>query len=887
MGKKVWRFSLSVVPFDCLTIIKLTFLFLLSSIQEGLSMKSSIVRGMPYATMQYIDWPSQENGGGSLLPTIGSEIKLSQPVIADGNAEIHCTAADPIAVRVDREVELVFGASDFTWLVFTSEPVMMHCILDEASGGMRLQVVDFASPRDEDSNSLVLRVALLTPCTSGRDPANCKQEQMHPNALHVGEGNYHDILRAGADSFPGPNTSFSFTIDEQSASMELKFDWDVQHMAHHSDDSVKEPQEIITFALPHHVDILDKDSFDENEMYCAQSLLGPACLITGSSWTMVDEIPVIGFRAPRSPEPQFLRQISESLRKDLNFSLPAYYRRGAGDTYFSGKMLAKLGRIVVIADELLEICTSKDHYGMNPEEISQYKDACKTIWLPSKDYLKAVKAELRSSVEVWINGTAETPFVFDPSWGGVVSCGCRFNEKKGECENRFPDCPAFSDPGLNFGNAFYNDMHFHYGYHIYAAAVVAHFDPEWGRQQFENVLLLVRTIGNPDNRDEFFTTWRHKDWFQGHSWASGIATTPLNGRNQESSSEAIAAYEAVALYGAAMRSAWQKTGSAEKLAASISVQEAGQVMLASELRSTRRYWHVHAQTEGAVKIFPSTYKPHVIGIMWQTMAQFQTWFGGAAYLAYGIQLLPFTSISEQRDGVEWSKSMYTAFASSCEDNQGCKDTGWKILLLGMLATVGHQDLAVQGALDLRDDVFEDPGGNGHSLSNTLWYIATRPKVDEPVLLGDNHTQQHQGNHGDEPLDKGECLPCSQDVCDSPLNRCPRYEMTFICIKGSSRGGCSGSPWDVSEGQYCSSCCELTDCPELTPVEKQVENIDDDSNCPQCSQKECLSKINLCPAQNIAPFLCLEGSSTGGCSPSPWSLGDDCSRCCRVLPGCPK
>jgi endoglucanase Acf2 len=44
--------------------------------------------------------------------------------------------------------------------------------------------------------------------------------------------------------------------------------------------------------------------------------------------------------------------------------------------------------------------------------------------------------------------------------------------------------------------------------------------------------------------------------YLGFSWASGIVTIggkPYpNGRNQESASEAIAAYEAVALYGDAM-----------------------------------------------------------------------------------------------------------------------------------------------------------------------------------------------------------------------------------------------------------------------------------------------------------------------------------------------
>ena len=95
-------------------------------------------------------------------------------------------------------------------------------------------------------------------------------------------------------------------------------------------------------------------------------------------------------------------------------------------------------------------------------------------------------------------------------------------------------------------------MHFHYGYFIMGAAIAAHFDPEWGRSTFEKVLLLIRCIANPSTEDEFFVQWRYKDWYRGHSWASGIATVFRNGKNQESSSEAIAAYEAIALYGKSM-----------------------------------------------------------------------------------------------------------------------------------------------------------------------------------------------------------------------------------------------------------------------------------------------------------------------------------------------
>jgi endo-1,3(4)-beta-glucanase len=120
-------------------------------------------------------------------------------------------------------------------------------------------------------------------------------------------------------------------------------------------------------------------------------------------------------------------------------------------------------------------------------------------------------------------------------------------------QRRSPDIHITYTCIVALNTAWYNDLHFHYGYHIYGAAVVANFDPEWGMRMFENVTLLVRNIANPTDDDEVFPSFRMKDWYQGHSWASGIHTPVfLNGMNQESSSESIAAYESVALYGAVM-----------------------------------------------------------------------------------------------------------------------------------------------------------------------------------------------------------------------------------------------------------------------------------------------------------------------------------------------
>merc|ERR1711953_960226 len=144
------------------------------------------------------------------------------------------------------------------------------------------------------------------------------------------------------------------------------------------------------------------------------------------------------------------------------------------------------------------------------------------------------------------------------------------------------DCPSLTDPGMDFGNGFYNDHHFQWGYHIYAAAVAAHFDPAWGRRNKELILLYARDIANPDKADKYFPVWRHKDWFTGWSWASGIALGGghpyRNGRNQESTSEAINGYFGLQLLGDAL-------GMPQ-------LRDWGRVAMASEIISTQIYWQV-------------------------------------------------------------------------------------------------------------------------------------------------------------------------------------------------------------------------------------------------------------------------------------------------------
>lgn len=301
--------------------------------------------------------------------------------------------------------------------------------------------------------------------------------------------------------------------------------------------------------------------------------------------------------------------------------------------------------------------------------------------------------------------------------------------------------------------------------------------------------------------------------------------------------------------------------------------------------------------------------------------------------------------------------MYETLAESCESRTDCTDSGWKILQIAALASVGYREKAAEQAIGLQPKVFEDPGGNGHSLSNTLWYIATRPIIESPIPLNETDTR-HSNKEPKAPslgpdlkycgkpsacteyvldtiadqyscrqriswlvnsgmaVDKacvevashefpkqcGLCNPlsdtqsdkvspatcprCTDEECQSTLNRCPLYRHTYVCSEGNNYGGCSPFPWALQEG-ICSTCCELTDCPRYEPPKKEEERTsNNDKNCPQCSKTDCRRAHIQCPSHMSTPYLCLKGPSFGGCSKQGWKASSEaCLDCCQASEDC--
>ena len=182
------------------------------------------------------------------------------------------------------------------------------------------------------------------------------------------------------------------------------------------------------------------------------------------------------------------------------------------------------------------------------------------------------------------------------------------------------------------------------------------------------------------------------------------------------------------------------------------------------------------------------------------------------------------------------------------------------------------------------------GGNGHSLTNTIWYYATRPKCD-PIELP--HTPSPTPASytteiipGPTPhFDCGCPETCTEEALDYPAGHYTCGERIYWLMKSAGKSehdACSR----VSGVEFTNICagCDPNRCvaPKVSP--KQESTV-----CPACSKEVCENgQLNKCPVLS-APFLCTSGVNEGGCSMVPWKLhtfgGSNCNTCCQLTYGC--
>jgi endoglucanase Acf2 len=170
----------------------------------------------------------------------------------------------------------------------------------------------------------------------------------------------------------------------------------------------------------------------------------------------------------------------------------------------------------------------------------------------------------------------------------------------------------------SFGSDEMNDHHFHYGYLIYAAAVVAADDPALADKIAPVVDLVVADIAS-GTAEESFPQYRNFDPYAGHSWASG--TSPFaDGNNQESSSEAVNAWNAVGLW--------------EQLRGSDAGYDQARWMMSVEAQSAKADW-----TNADVSQFDG-FSHQIVALNWGGKRDYATWFSAEPSAMLGIQLIP-------------------------------------------------------------------------------------------------------------------------------------------------------------------------------------------------------------------------------------------------------
>ena len=446
---------------------------------DSVFLRSPIVRGMPYSTMEY---------SAGLSPLVHSADLPMSPPVADSKTKLTC---DGTITHVQREVSIHFRSSDFTYLVFFSRPADVVCetfegkpppfvpgVVQPNSNHFTLSVVDNSTEQEP----MVLRAAVGNNCTSGYNPVFCENGQARDNKA------YMDTLREHAEYYPmNPFVKYSFPtkedLDSPVGAADLFFNWDMKKMSNiQTDISITmesrvrnkvlaygpgfssgysshfhPSSKLLMFALPHHRQILTTNPASANSEigFCHPTLHGEACLVLGGEWTMAEDLGSIpSALAPRPPKAFAISALAKAIEKDIFYTPDKNFMIGAGDTYFSGKMLARLARVIAITKELksLQTYSSRD-IKENDQDGSLHKivHECKRARLPSDDVIDNAVERLKQGVEIWFNGTAEAIFTYDGRYGGLVSCGCDFNEGTRHCRNRYPNCPGYDNAGMNFG----------------------------------------------------------------------------------------------------------------------------------------------------------------------------------------------------------------------------------------------------------------------------------------------------------------------------------------------------------------------------------------------------------------------------------------------------
>ncbi|KAJ0409002.1 hypothetical protein ATCC90586_005186 [Pythium insidiosum] len=339
-----------------------------------------------------------------------------------------------------------------------------------------------------------------------------------------------------------------------------------------------------------------------------------------------------------------------------------------GSYYFKGKALQKFATMCLVAQQLVA--------STHPE---------------LKPLLDQGVRQLRELILAFVKNVSAYPLVYDTVYRGIISSEALHKR----------------DINVDFGNAVYNDHHYHYGYLVTAIATLLNLpngvESIQDRVELQRfVETLLRDVANPEASDPFFPRFRHFNWFLGHSYSHGV--TPMaDGKDEESTSE-----EVNFLYGTALYARVTSNRPLENLA---------KLMLKVNTLAIRTYFLLE---DSSRNIHPPTFlKNKVTGICFDNKCDYATWFNPARECIHGIQMLPVSpmlDVVRSRTFVreEWEQILA---GLDCVKNWEHKGTGWTSLL--------YSNAAVLNPLLSTHVLAKVPMDDGLSRAWALYMAATK------------------------------------------------------------------------------------------------------------------------------------------------------------------
>ncbi|KAK5130160.1 hypothetical protein LTR08_002414 [Meristemomyces frigidus] len=438
----------------------------------------------------------------------------------------------------------------------------------------------------------------------------------------TGSSDAESIYDASAGVYPVA-ANISGSVDGTAGSYTLS--WSKQGVTSRS---------LLMFGLPHHIASLSyTTTAGVMELQLVTTTKGTATAIRGDSWTLNEpSLPISMSFAPWTQQGGSIATVSAEAVAAINAAGYAELMQNisqqtnVGSLYYDGKALAKFAAI----------CYTVNDLGNNAS------------------LAQTGLIVLKSAFALHVDNEMSFPLAYDTAWGGVVSSSTYQTGNIGD----------------DYGNTVYNDHHFHYGYFVYAAAVIGYLDPTWLNANKAWVNTLVRDYGNSITDDPYFPFQRNFDWYHGHSWAHGLIET-ADGKDQESSSEDTMASYAMKMWG--------------QIIGDINMEARGNLMLAVQKRSLQNYYLY--TTDNTVE--PAEFIGNkAAGIMFENKIDHVTYFGNAPEYTEGIHMLPlmpFSTLSRSSTFVlqEWDAYFSSSGIKPVDQVSG----GWKGILMANLAIV--------------------------------------------------------------------------------------------------------------------------------------------------------------------------------------------------------